>query len=220
MRLTWKNFKGGEMLTNKTLSDALDIPLFQIRRWTKELLPPDPKATRRSGYAREFSNNDGFLVYFGGYLVSALSLTFFEAKEVIKEITPWLEQNGMQPDIPDSARREGPDQRVKFYTIEILRAKGEWDIHIRGIISEKTGRGFNSPYTKRVVEDIRYSLNPDELIIHIDSEHWKLEGKGIPKEEWFAKTLPISQLLENFISNVLGNYSDWKEKWEALAKNN
>lgn len=207
------------MLTNKILSEKLSIPLYKIRRWTKELLPPDPRATRRSGYAREFSNNDGFLVYLGGYLVSALSLTFCEAKEVIKEITPWLEQNGMLPDIPDSARREGPSQKVKFYKIEIFKVDKEWDIHIRGIISEKRGGGWNPPYRKRVVEDIRYALNPDEFKIHTHSENWELEGKGIPKEEWFAKTVPISKLLENFLSNVLGNYSGWKKSWEALAKN-
>jgi hypothetical protein len=145
---------------------------------------------------------------------------------VIKEITPWLEQNGMLPDIPDSARREGPDQKVKFYTIEIFKVKGFWDIHIRGEISKKrTSADPNrSRYrlgpSKVLVEYISYVFSAnEEYIVACDSDYWETEGKGIPKKEWLAKTIPISKLLSNFLFNVTRNYKDWEEKWEALAKN-
>ena len=62
------------MLTNTIMSEKLSISITKVRRNTKEFLGQDSKATRRSGYKREFSNNDGFFVYLGGLLVSDLML--------------------------------------------------------------------------------------------------------------------------------------------------
>jgi hypothetical protein len=41
------------------------LPIGMMRRNTKEFLGADPIATKRSGYKREFSINDGFFVFFG-----------------------------------------------------------------------------------------------------------------------------------------------------------
>ena len=212
------------MLTNKMLSDGLDIPLFKIRRWTKELLPPDPKATRRSGYARELSKNDGFMVYLGGYLVSVLSLAFAEALAVIKSLTPWLEQNGLLPDIHPDACREGADRKVKSYIIKIIRTNNplEWMIFAEGEISRKStfgGSAGSNPgiaCNKIITESIRYNIL-DWLDICAFEKVERSKEKSIPEDKDLEKQIPVSRLLEIFLKDVLNNYSDWKEKWEALS---
>jgi hypothetical protein len=121
------------MLTNKILSDALDIPLYKMRRWTKELLPPDPKATRRSGYARKFSNNDGFFVYLGGWLVSTYGIVFNDARKIVELLKPWLLRIGLVPDIPDNAKREGIDSKIKVgYEVNIYSCKEPGKFYIEG----------------------------------------------------------------------------------------
>jgi hypothetical protein len=97
------------MLTNKIMSEKLGIPISKVRRNTKELLGEDPKATRRSGYKREFSLNEGFLVFLGGELVSRFNLSFGNARKALDVIKPWLLKNGLVPEPPKEAGREGID---------------------------------------------------------------------------------------------------------------
>ena len=105
------------MLTNKIMSEKLGIPISKVRRNTKEFLGEDPKATRRSGYKREFSTNDGFFVYLGGYLVSNLGLSFEGARRTLETLKPWLLLNGFVPDIPDNAIRVGIDREIETEVI-------------------------------------------------------------------------------------------------------
>ena len=105
------------MLTNLILSEGLNSPISKVRRWTKELLPPDERATRRSGYTREFSINEGFYIYLGGTMVGKFGWTFAEAREALKIIWPWMESIGMMPVIPADAKRRGIDSEITQYNV-------------------------------------------------------------------------------------------------------
>ena len=159
------------MLSNKKFSTSLNVPLFKARRWTKELLPPDPKATRRSGYTREFSLNQGFYVYLGGTMVEKFGWTFAQARAALDIIWPWLQQHGMVPEIPDGINMEGIDLEIRhfdallFYTdrntslisgIEVLGSSQ------REISSDTDLMGRE--YTQTMFCEIRYFLFDLELV--------------------------------------------------------
>ncbi|ACL05866.1 hypothetical protein Dalk_4184 [Desulfatibacillum aliphaticivorans] len=187
-------------LTNSMLAEKLDIPISKIRRWTKEFLPPDPIATRRSGYAREFSVNDGFIVFIGGHLVSKLSFSFIQAKEIIKALRPWLEGIGLVPEIPGKAKRRGIDKEITCdYEVEIkpppVDIEEKWSFVVSGIIdddfpnvaqTDNIGRAYVTRVTKKV-------------------QYWSKEN--MVSGYWPAgtiKMLPVWELLEDFICSMAG----------------
>lgn len=112
-------------LTNTELSKRLGIPHSLIRRWAKEFLPPDPKATLRSGYTKTYSLNDGFKILIVAHLVSYLNFTVPEAKQILSDIDPWLRSEGLLPELedykPTAAARLSPE-----YVIEIMRSIEEF----------------------------------------------------------------------------------------------
>jgi hypothetical protein len=207
------------MLTNSILADKLNIPLSKIRRWARELLPPDSRAGRRTGYTREYSNNDGFFIYIGGVMVTDLEFTFERVRETIEIIKPWLFNNGLVPDIPESAKRRGIDEKVSEYTLYFDYGMSEGslgvDCYVRGIIgqsiAEKESRDqmgkllFN--YSEIVEKRITYWLC-----------HYKL---NIPFNfKIFSERLFISFMLKYFIMSVFGldDYNLWLDKWEKLCE--
>jgi len=105
------------MLTNRKLSEKLNIPIGKIRRNTKEFLGEDPQATRRSGYEREFTINEGFFVYLGSILVSKHGLTFGQARKAIDVIKPWLLMNQLVPEPPKKAGPVGIDAQIEEFSI-------------------------------------------------------------------------------------------------------
>ena len=100
------------MFTNRELSERLGIPIGKMRRNTKEFLGADPIATKRSGYKREISINDGFLVLLGTELVSVHGLSFDNARRALDIIKPWLIENGLIPDRPKNFRRKGIHKKI------------------------------------------------------------------------------------------------------------
>ena len=104
------------ILTNAILSEKLGIPLYRFRRWTKELLPPDPVATRRGGVARQLTLNEGFRVYLGGLMVgSDPSFTFRIIRLLMNPIWAVLELHNVLPEISKNAVRAGIDLSVQWW---------------------------------------------------------------------------------------------------------
>jgi hypothetical protein len=209
------------MLTNAILSEKLDIPLSKIRRWTKELLPPDPKATRRSGYKREFSNNDGFFIYLGGHMVSELGFTFDGARKALEILTDWLLFNGLVPDIPDYAHRVGVNReitggiRVSFFPATRFKAKVMF--RVRGVVSRKFTQKDDSMwglYTRHKIESVEYFFGPSFEDKQIKLAYTDMEGA---QTHIIPKDLTITGMLSFFNKHVLGN-DNWREKWEALLE--
>lgn len=204
------------MLTNSILSEKLGIPLTKVRRWTKKFLPPDPRATRRSGYAREISNNDAFFVYLGGYIVSTLGFSFHEARKILEILKPWMLSIGLVPDIPASAKREGVDRRFRDHIeINIYSVPDyyEFVFLVDGHISIKTedgtepsGRAFKNWFRQYTTYWLEQSTEKDK--------------KGsYPKESEPHKTLPVWSLLWKFNESIFSGeeHIEWAGKWEMLA---
>ncbi|MEJ2097896.1 MAG: hypothetical protein P8Y38_12350, partial [Deltaproteobacteria bacterium] len=79
---------------NRELSKKLAIRLSKWKRWSREFLPPDPLGGLQSGYARQYSIDDAFTVYLGGYLVSELKFSIPAAKQILKDMKTWMQSHG------------------------------------------------------------------------------------------------------------------------------
>jgi hypothetical protein len=76
--------------TNRELSEKFDIRLSKWKRWSREFLPPDPLGGLQSGYARQYTMDQAFIVFLGGHLVAELHFSIPESRQVIEELGPWI----------------------------------------------------------------------------------------------------------------------------------
>jgi hypothetical protein len=83
--------------TNQQLSDIFQINLAKWKRWSREFLPPDPIAGMQCGVAREYNEQEAFIVYLGGYLVSNLKFSIPETKVLLRELNGFLMIMGFYP---------------------------------------------------------------------------------------------------------------------------
>jgi len=217
------------MLTNTILSERLDIPLTKIRRWTKEFLPPDPKATRRSGYTREFSNNDGFKIFLGGYLVSNLGFSFEDARKLIKFLMPWIEQNGLLPDIPPNAKRKGIDRQVSTgyqIVMSLENNPRRWQCLAEGFVrregdgdTDSTGRIYGRIKEETITYLIGSYMGPKISDMGPKIIDRAIEISG-PSTNTNQKIIPVSLILGIFNADVLQNTAKWFQNWKKLAEGN
>jgi hypothetical protein len=102
-----------KFFTNREASNRLDINLSKWKRWSREFLPPDPLGGMQSGFARQYSPDGAFTVYFGGHLVADLKFTIPEAKKIVKDLHLWVKKY-----IIFIEREKDPDNTISFsYTI-------------------------------------------------------------------------------------------------------
>jgi len=128
--------------SNRELSQKLEINLARFKRWSREFLPPDPLGGMQSGYARQYSIDNAFTVYLGGYLVGELKYTIPEAKKILEDLKKWLKENDFYINTKNG-RKAVNDAKdlVKEYIIFILwendlkNSSGSFSYRIRGIIS-------------------------------------------------------------------------------------
>ena len=78
--------------SSRELSSLLQIPLNRWKRWSREFLAPDPLGGLQSGYARQFSTREAFIVYLGGFLVAGLGFSIPQARQIIKDLNGWLKK--------------------------------------------------------------------------------------------------------------------------------
>jgi hypothetical protein len=78
--------------SSRELAHLLQIPLNRWKRWSREFLPPDPLGGLQSGYARQFSTREAFIVYLGGFLVAGLGFSIPQARQIIKDLNGWLKK--------------------------------------------------------------------------------------------------------------------------------
>lgn len=76
--------------SNRELSERLATRLSKWKRWSREFLPPDPLGGMQSGYARQYTIDQAFTVFLGGYLVAELHFTIPEAKQIVQELGLWI----------------------------------------------------------------------------------------------------------------------------------
>ena len=81
----------------KQFSMKLGIDLAKGRRWSRELLGPDRKATRQSGFKRELTSGEAWEIYLGGVLISDGKFLVHEAKTILRDLRPFLKTNWLYP---------------------------------------------------------------------------------------------------------------------------
>jgi hypothetical protein len=82
-----------QFFTNRELARKLGIRLTKWKRWSRDFLPPDPLGGLQSGYARQYSFDQAFMVYFGGFLVAELKFSVPEARQIMSDLTRWMDTN-------------------------------------------------------------------------------------------------------------------------------
>jgi len=92
---------------NRELSTRLEIPLSRWKRWSREFLPPDPLGGLQSGFARQYSIRDAFVVYLAGYLVSSQGYSIPEARQILHDLGGWLQKEIIGP---FGTKQENPPQ--------------------------------------------------------------------------------------------------------------
>jgi len=149
---------------NRELSEKLGINLAKWKRWSRELLPPDPLGGLQSGYARQYNPADAFTVYLGGHLIADLKYTIPECKQILVDLHDWLVLQGFFFDPIQPVKNTDFHQMIQAYQIFIQQdtepAKGLCGFHylIRGIISTEQAeyKGFS------VNHEIQYETNISE----------------------------------------------------------
>ena len=87
--------------SNRELAHLLGVHLAKWKRWSREFLPPDPLGGYRSGYARQYSPDDAWIVFVSGHLVAGLKFTIPEARQIIHDLHQWLQQAGLCVNLAD-----------------------------------------------------------------------------------------------------------------------
>jgi hypothetical protein len=208
------------MLTNKELSEKLNIPITKVRRNTKEFLGEDPVAKRRTGFKRHFTINEAFFVYLGGFLVSHLGMSFQGARNTLEILKPWLLLNGLVPAIPKNSIRLGADRKIKrALRIDLLPSPNDDRIQlfiISGVAHSKPisytdslGRSFS--ISEKITIEYQVSADEDSELIHLIDP--------LSEETIFTREIPIMDLIENFTRLVTEETAfDWFLNWKALAE--
>jgi hypothetical protein len=176
----------------------LDINLSKWKRWSREFLPPDPLGGMQSGFARQYSPDGAFTVYFGGHLVADLKFTIPEAKKIVKDLHLWFSEKGFYFDARSNATpKQGVDQLIKKYIIFIEREKDpdntiSFSYTIRGIIS-------NEPvnYNGFEIMEERYT----ETIMGLQTKKMSAVDVNI------VKTVNVTDVLNNFVLRLNLNRS-------------
>ena len=90
---------------NRELSAKLAIRLSKWKRWSREFLPPDPLGGLQSGYARQYTIDQAFIVFLGGHLVADLHFSIPESRQIVEDLGPWIKTR-------TSARPRDSDERA------------------------------------------------------------------------------------------------------------
>ena len=196
-----------KFFTNREVSNRLDINLSKWKRWSREFLPPDPLGGMQSGFARQYSPDGAFTVYFGGHLVADLKFTIPEAKQTVTDLHAWFAEKGFYFDARSNATvNTGVGQLVKKYIIFIEREKDpdntiSFIYTIRGIIS-------NEPVNYKGFEIMK------ELYIEttIGLQTKKMSAVDVN----IVKTVNITDVLNNFVVRLNLNRS----RYPALSSVN
>ncbi len=103
---------------SRDLSERLGINLAKWKRWSRTFLAPDPLGGLQSGVARQFNLKESFKVYLGGYLVGHIKLSVPDAAGILRDLSPWLKQNGffqLTPQGPSGPLHDGQQHHIYIH---------------------------------------------------------------------------------------------------------
>ena len=197
------------IITNSCLARITKLPISKVRRNTKEFLPPDPQATRRSGYSRRFNLDEGYKVYIGTHLVSTLSYSFPDARTIITDIWPWAESVNLLPG--RTTPRSGIDKEVTNYAVRIrsgatdgrFHYSVDGDIPIQNADNEKRLDPVRGDVKLLSNQIYRYEFTPkvSHAVGNKNVSEHNIVDSLIFEDHVFievTRALPISKLLRSF----------------------
>jgi hypothetical protein len=196
-----------KFFTNREVSSRLNINLSKWKRWSREFLPPDPLGGMQSGFARQYSPDGAFTVYFGGHLVADLKFTIPEARQIAKDLHSWFSEKGFYFDARSNGTvNQGVDQLIKKYMIFIGREKDSdntisFIYTIRGMISNEPVNYKSFEIMKELYVETSIGLQT-EKVSTIDLN--------------IVKTLNITDVLNGFVVRLNLNRSCYR----ALSSSN
>lgn len=181
---------------NRELSQLLGINLAKWKRWSREFLPPDPLGGMQSGFARQYSVKDAFIVYLGGHLVSDLKISIPETKQILSDLDGWLNENGFYGNYSNKtpAAENTNDLRALIKSHQIM---------IEGLKSTNGRTRFNYRFNYRIrgiiaEEDAIYRQHPVKCLYFTETH---LSPGKPPKNETAPKTtkqLNITEVSKRF----------------------
>ena len=176
--------------TNRELSRNLLIPLAKWKRWAREFLPPDPLGGLQSGVTRQYSVDQSLTVYIGGYLVSDLKTSIYEARQIMADLHACLNDIGAFANYRIRQERSlGQYETISVFSIFFRRVRepssdeSSFEYTIRGSISREA---FTNEH--------RTVYREEYLATHISSSN----HKTLSVYEPHVKVLPISALVDRF----------------------
>ena len=187
------------LLTNKELSKRFNVDLAKWKRWSREFLPPDPRAGMQQGVSREYSLEDAFTVYLGGYLIATVKLSAAESRKVISDLVPsYLETLKI---FPLSIFREGHQTIAVSWDVEILRWKRRFVYTVRCLVEALHS---NSADTGRdLLRELGFDLETEQDYPPVIIEKYIPLHKGPPGAEYdrnkFVGFLPLTLLAARFL---------------------
>ena len=149
---------------SKYLSKMLDIKPAKWKRWAREFLDADPLGGYQSGYARQFSYKDAFLVFLGGHLVSEQKFSIPDARQILHDLDGWLKNNGLYA-LPDPTHL--PLQHPRHIYL-YKSPSGKIAYAVRTIIKRETVSELNQKVEYYTLERIGSGAEPwtEDQITH------------------------------------------------------
>jgi hypothetical protein len=212
------------------MSDKLGVPLSKIRRWAMEFLPPDPRATRQSGYGREHTDNDAWFFYLGGKIIEATGMPFKVIVPLMEEhIKPWCWDVGLIPDNTPPRVPKGIDKKIEEYSLTISTFPGLLDVAVK----VKGLKAIDIPEVTYEDGDTAAKLFQDENGREYTKEKWEhyeytlwFPPDGVkPKSDKGRRSviyheIQIQDVLFDFINDLYGwnEYVRWSENFYNLRE--
>jgi hypothetical protein len=183
---------------NRELAQILGINLAKWKRWSREFLPPDPLGGLQSGYARQYNLDDAFVVYLGGYLVSALKFSIPEAKQILSDLKEWMISHRFYYHYDHiNGKNDSSDALDGPYRIHILLSKARPAetcrilYRIKRVIARESVKvNGESVVMEKTVEE-RIDMNTNSL-----QDNKIVDGST---KEWGARVLHITDLYYHFL---------------------
>lgn len=180
--------------TNRELSEILDVNLARWKRWSRAFLPPDPLGGMRSGYARQYVFKDLFKVFLGGYLLSHLKMSVLESRQILTDLSLWLEKHGFYAD--NGGNGQSLEKRRAPYRIHVAAFKTDAaknQLAFAYLIQKTIDLRIDSSSSFRcVIETMEETVIPDD----------RQQDKGVFAHNPNLHTIHISALYEDVIERL------------------
>jgi len=191
-----------KQLTNRELSGRFNVDLAKWKRWSREFLPPDPRAGMQQGVPRVYSLEDAFTVYLGGYLIATVKLSAAESRKVISDLVPSFLENKLIFPMPKF--REMPQGKTIFWDLTILRWKKAFVYQAKGTIDSKQADLDEAGITSLRESFGPFVVNPGLTGLYKDKYILELIGpigaEFDPRKRVERGILPMTYLARRFLA--------------------